>query len=247
MVLKKLGRRDSVNCREQWGVIEVKTMSKEVKVVCLILCFSVLVISGCATLNKGLAKAKVKSYVPDWMREPLTYKLCTIEAIGMASPSIIPEVAMARAETDLYNRIARAIDLHVTSRVKDMVEDHAVFEDPGLSHSYILHERISDQVTKKHLKRPFLSEIWTDRDGIFGAPGMVYAYGWVERARVLPAALRSMADVLKERKVRLKLSEEAAKDLDKMIEGMYKKAEELEEQAKEEEESGKLPEELKVR
>lgn len=224
----------------------MKKISKEVKVVCLLLCLSVLVIPGCATIGKGITKAKVKGYVPAWMRQPLEYKLDTIEAIGIASPSIIPEVARARAETDLYNRIARRIDLHVTSRVKDMVQDHAVFEDPGLSHSYILHERVSDHLVKKHLKRPFLSEIWTDTDGIFGVAGMVYAYGWVEQARVLPAALRDIADVLRDRKVRLKLSKEAEKDLDKMIRGMYEKAEELEKQAKEEE-LEKQPEELKIR
>lgn len=214
--------------------------SKAVEILCLIVGISILVISGCATTaNKKLAReysvtrARVKYHIPTWMKEPLPYKSDGIEAIGAASPSIVPEVPRTRAENDLYNKLARTIDTHVAARIKDMVEDHPVFEDLDLSHSELFYQKVSDQITKQHLRGAFVSEVWTDKEGLFGAKGMVYAYGWILRPQAESMGLRDAADTLRKRALRMKLSEKAEKKTNRLIEEMYKKADELEKQADE--------------
>lgn len=214
-------------------------ISRKVRVVCLILSVSIVAMSGCATTQKRLAreysitKAKIQYHIPTWMKEPLPYKSDGIEAIGAASPSVIPEVPRTRAENDLYNKLARAIDTHVAARIKDMVEDHPVFDDLDLSHSELFYQKVSDQITKQHLRGAFVSEVWTDKKGLFGAKGMVYAYGWILRPKAESMGLKDAADALRKRALRMKLSEQAEKKTNRLIDEMYKKADELEKQADE--------------
>jgi len=151
----------------------------------------------------------------------------------VASLSVVPEVARTRAENDLYNKLARAIDTHVTARIKDMVEDHPVFEDLKLSHSEVFYQKISDQITKQHLRGAFVSEVWTDKEGLFGAPGMVYAYGWILKPQAEAMGIKDAADTLRKRILRMKLSEQAEKKADRLIGEMYEKAKELEREAEE--------------
>ena len=207
----------------------MNNLSRAVKLVGLILCFSVLLISGCATIGK----IEQSSYVPEWMKQPLSERDDVIHEIGVASPSIIPEAARGRAEADLYARITKRMGVYVTARVKDLVEDHPVYEDTGLSHSHIFHQRITDQISRSRLIRPFVSEVWVDKTGRFGVAGMVYAYGWVREAESVSMGMRKVADLIRQRKERMKLSKETEKELDLLIEDMYEKADELEKQAAE--------------
>ena len=206
-------------------------MTKGIKVLGLMLCCSVLLVAGCKTVN-------LTGSAPSWMRKPLPQRDDVIDAIGIASNSIIPEVARQRAKVALYTEIAKRIEIHVTTRVKDLVEDHAVFEDAGLSHSHILYQRVTDQITKRCLRKPFVSEVWVDTKGRYGEAGMVYAYGWIKKAESVSMGLRNVADVLRERKVRLKLSEAAERDLNLLIEEMYEKADEIEREAAEKNDEG---------
>ena len=208
----------------------MNNVSKGVKLVGLILCLSVLLISGCATIGK----TQQSNYVPEWMKKPLSERADVIDAIGIASPSIIPEAARGRAEADLYARITKRMGVYVTARVKDLVEDHPVYEDTGLSHSHIFHQRITDQISRSRLIRPFVSEVWVDKTGRFGAAGMVYAYGWVREAESVSMGIRKVAELIRQRKERMKLSKETEKELDLLIEDMYKKADELDKKAAEE-------------
>jgi len=218
------------------------TISTWGRLQCLILSLSILCITGCATTRRqqrrlekehNLTKTEIQCHIPKWMKEPLPYKSDGIEAIGVASLSVVPEVARTRAENDLYNKLARAIDTHVTARIKDMVEDHPVFEDLKLSHSEVFYQKISDQITKQHLRGAFVSEVWTDKEGLFGAPGMVYAYGWILKPQAEAMGIKDAADTLRKRILRMKLSEQAEKKADRLIGEMYEKAKELEREAEE--------------
>ncbi len=213
----------------------MNSVSKAVKFVglVLVLSFSVLLISGCATVSKG----QQAMYVPEWMKKPLTDRGDVISAIGIASPSIIPEAARGRAEADLYAKITKRMGVYVTTRVKDLVEDHPVYEDAGLSHSHIFYQRITDVISRSSLSTPFVSEGWVDRVGRFGEPGMTYVYGWIRKAEPMAMGLRKVADALRARRMRMKLSRETGKELDLLIEEMYEKADELEKQASEERKS----------
>lgn len=203
-------------------------MKKSIWAIFLSLCLSVLLVSGCVTSNTGTVTrtGPPASEVPAWMGDPAIDG--KIVAIGIASPSVIPEVAALRAENDLFNKLARSISVNVTVRLKDLVEDHPVLNDPKLSYSHIFFQKISDQVTKKELAAPFVKEIWVDVNGECGAPGMVYAYGWIGDPCVASNALKEASTLLEVQALRGDLSEEAKEDINKLIIEMNAEADRLE-------------------
>ena len=201
----------------------------------------IFLVSGCShsrtirRLNKDykIAVTQVKHRIPEWLKEPLTEKADKIEAIGVSSSSIIPEVARSRAQNDLYNNLARSISTYVAVRVKDMIEEHPVYQDLELSYSQVLYQKISDQVSKRELNNIMISEIWIDKDGIFGSKDLTYAYGWINRQRAEADGLKALEAKLKKDKIRIKLSKKTEKKMDRLIEELYKKAAELEKEASE--------------
>jgi len=201
----------------------------------------IFLVSGCShsrtirRLNKDykITVTEVKHHIPEWLKTPLTEKADKIEAIGVASSSIIPEVARSRAQNDLYNNLARSISTYVAVRVKDMIEEHPVYQDLELSYSQVLYQKISDQVSKRELNNIMISDIWIDRYGIFGTKDLTYAYGWINRQRAEADGLKALAAKLRKDKIRMKLSKQAEEKLNNLIEDMYKKAAELEKEASE--------------
>lgn len=212
----------------------MKKMQKCTWAICLSLCLSVLVVSGCCTTaHQGAATEAapapatlVASGVPAWMGAPEADGKIT--AVGYASPSTIPEVGKARAENDLFNKLARAISVNVAVRLKDLVEDHPVLNDPQLSYSHMFFQKVSDQITRKQLNAPFLKEIWVDADGKCGVAGMIYAYGWIGDPCVASNALREASALLKVQAMRTDLSEKAKADLEQLIIEMNAEADKLE-------------------
>jgi len=181
-----------------------------------------------------IAVKKIEQHIPGWLKEPITEKNPDkISAIGIASPSIIPEVSRSRAQNDLYNNLARSVSTHVTVQLREFIEDHPIFQELDLSRSQLIFQRISNQVSQRQLNNIVVNEYWIDKKGIFGGKGISYCYGGINKAGAEVDGLNAFAKKLKKDKIRMKLSKEAEEKLNRLIENMYKRAAEIEREASE--------------